>query len=410
MKLFGYDINFGKAQDVSVNMPKNSDIRKRITTPTQLYRGTTDISTYKSAVIRAESLISPQRNELYKVYKNIELDAHLTAAVNQRKNLTLCKDFDVIINDEESEDLEYIIKQKWFRDFIDLSLDSIFYGHSLIQLDSVIDNAFKSVSLVPREYVKPEFHIVTNTYADLSGTDYLDPLYRNWVIGVGKERDLGLYLKAAPLVIWKKNALGAWSEFVEIFGSPIRIGKTNVRDEETRYNMEQYLKNMAVASYGVFDTDDLIELVESNRSDAYQVFDMMIQRCNSEISKLILGQTGTLDEKAYVGSAEVQERVLKNVAYTDEFFIEGVLNYQLVPVMTRLGILPQGASIRVKADEDLSLIEQSKIDIELIKTGKFSFTPEYLSEKYGSEVIEVTQPIEQNTISNISNSLKDLYS
>jgi Protein of unknown function (DUF935). len=60
-----------------------------------------------------------------------------------------------------------------------------------------------------------------------------------------------------------------------------------------------------------FDTDDLIELVESNRSDAYNVFDMMIQRCNSEISKLILGQTGTLDEKAYVGSAEVQERVLK---------------------------------------------------------------------------------------------------
>lgn len=406
MKLFGYDINFGKVQDISVNMTQNSDIRKRITTPTQLYRGTTDIASYKSAVIQAESLISPQRNNLYKVYKNIELDAHLTAAVTQRKNLTLCKDFDVIVNDEESEELEYIIKQKWFRDFIDLSLDALFYGHSLIQLDSVVDNAFKSVSLVPREYVKPEFHIVTNTYADLTGTDYLDPIYKNWVIGVGKEKDLGLYLKAAPLVIWKKNALGAWSEFVEIFGSPIRIGKTNVRDEETRYNMEQYLKNMAVASYGVFDTDDLIELVESNRSDAYNVFDMMIQRCNSEISKLILGQTGTLDEKAYVGSAEVQERVLKNVAYTDEFFIEGVINYQLVPVMVRLGILPQGASIKVKADEDLSLIEQSKIDIELIKTGKFSFTPEYLNEKYGSEVITVNDP---NSVENIKNRLDNLY-
>jgi hypothetical protein len=133
----------------------------------------------------------------------------------------------------------------------------------------------------------------------------------------------------------------------------------------------------------------------------------MIQRCNSEISKLILGQTGTLDEKAYVGSAEVQERVLKNVAYNDEFFIEGVLNYQLVPMMTRLGIFPEGVTISVKADEDLTLIEQSKIDIELIKTGKFTFTPEYLEEKYGSEVIPV---VEQNTIQNVSNSLKDIYS
>jgi phage gp29-like protein len=407
MKLFGYNIDFNKVQDVSVNMPKTADIRKRITTPTQLYRGFTNIETYKLAVTRAESLTAPQRSELYKVYKNIELDAHLTAAVNQRKNLTLSKDFDVKLNGEENEELEYIIKQKWFRDFIDYSLDAIYYGHSLIQFDSVIDNAFKSVELVPREYVKPEFHIVTNTYADLSGTDYLEAPYNNWCIGVGKPRDLGLYMKAAPLVIWKKNALGAWSEFVEIFGSPIRIGKTNTRDEETRANMESMLKNMGVASYGVFDTDDLIELIESNRSDAFQVFDMMIQRCNSEISKLILGQTGTLDEKAYVGSAEVQERVLKNVAYNDEFFIEGVLNYQLVPMMTRLGIFPEGVTISVKADEDLTLIEQSKIDIELIKTGKFTFTPEYLEEKYGSEVIPV---VEQNTIQNVSNSLKDIYS
>jgi phage gp29-like protein len=406
MKLFGYNIDFNKVQDVSVNMPKTADIRKRITTPTQLYRGFTNIETYKLAVTRAESLTAPQRSELYKVYKNIELDAHLTAAVNQRKNLTLSKDFDVKLNGEENEELEYIIKQKWFRDFIDYALDAIFYGHSLIQFDSVVNDAFKAVELVPREYVKPEFHIVTNTYADLSGYPYLDPPYNNWCIGVGKDRDLGLYLKAAPLVIWKKNALGAWSEFVEIFGSPIRIGKTNTRDEGTRANMETMLRNMGVASYGVFDTDDLIELVESNRSDAFQVFDMMIQRCNSEISKLILGQTGTLDEKAYVGSAEVQERVLKNVAYNDEFFIEGVLNYQLVPMMTRLGIFPEGVKITVKAEDDLSLIEQSKIDIELIKTGKFTFSPEYLEEKYGSEVVVVNDPTD---VVNIKNRLDNLY-
>lgn len=406
MKILGLQIPFTKVQDISVNMPKNSDIRKRITAPTQLYRSRQDIGTWRSAVQAAESIINPQRYQLLKVYKDIVLDAHLTAAVNQRKNLTLSKDFDIIINDEESEDLEYIIKQKWFRDFIDYSLDSIFYGYSLIQFDSVIDNAFKCVDLVPREYVKPELHIVTNNYSAITGTDYLELPYSNWCIGVGKSKDLGLYMKAAPLVIWKKNAIGAWSEFCEVFGVPIRIGKTNVRDEETRANMENFLKGLGVSSYGVFDTDDLIEIVESGRSDAYQVFDMMIARCNSEISKLILGQTGTMDEKSYVGSAEVQERVLQNVAYNDEFFIEGVLNYQLVPMMVKLGILPEGAKIKVKAEEDLSLIEQSKIDIELIKTGKFTFTPEYLDEKYGSEVIPVNDP---TSVENIKNRLDNLY-
>jgi len=113
-----------------------------------------------------------------------------------------------------------------------------------------------------------------------------------------------------------------------------------------------------------------------------------------------------MDEKAFVGSAEVQERVLKNVAYNDEFFIEGVINYQLVPMMVRLGIFPEGVTISVKSEEELTLLDQSKIDIELIKTGKFTFTPEYLDEKYGSEVI----PVEDlSSVQNIKNRLDNLY-
>lgn len=406
MKIFGYDIQFNKAENLSVNRPANSDIRKRINVPTQLYRSRQDIAQWRAALTSAESIYSPQRYLLYRCYNDIVLDAHLSAAMSQRKNLTLSKEFEVFVNGEENEDLTKLIKQKWFRDFIDYALDSIFYGYSLVQFDSLVENSFKSVELVPREYVKPEFHIVTNSYADLEGADYLENPYRNWCIGIGRERDLGLLMKAAPLVIWKKNALGAWAEYGEVFGVPLRIGKTNVRDEETRANMEGFLKNLGTSSYGVFDTDDLIEIVDSGKSDAYNVFDQMIARCNSEISKLILGQTSTMDEKSFVGSAEVQERVLKSYAYNDEFFIEGVLNYQLVPMMQRLGILPENTKIKVETEEELSLLDQSKIDIELIKTGKFTFDPEYLDEKYGSSVIPVMDP---TSVASIQNRLDNLY-
>ena len=400
---------FKKAQDVSVNRPQQADIRKRITTPTQLYRSRQGIAELKVAITNAESLVAPQRALLYKVYQNIVLDAHLTAAINQRKNLTMCLDYDVVDKDgNENEDLENIIEQKWFRDFIDFSLDSIFWGYSLIQFDSIIEDSFKNVELVPREYVKPEFHIVTNTYADLTGTDYLEAPYRNWCIGVGKPKDLGLLMKAAPLIIWKTNAMGAWSEYIEVFGTPIRIGKTNTRDKETADNMENMLRNMGVAAYGMFDTDDLIELVESNKSDAYNVFNEMIGRCNSEISKLILGQTGTMDEKSFVGSAEVQERVLEKVGYNDEMFIENVLNTQLVPMLTRLGIWKEGFKIKVAKDQEFTLDQKSKFEIELLKTGKYKFTPEYLLENYGSEVIEVATP-ETTSVKAVKNSLERYY-
>ena len=61
-----------------------------------------------------------------------------------------------------------------------------------ITLNSLVDNNFKCVELVPREYVKPEYHIVTANYTNNTGENYLENPYRNWCIGVGKEKDLGL--------------------------------------------------------------------------------------------------------------------------------------------------------------------------------------------------------------------------
>ena len=45
--------------------------------------------------------------------------------------------------------------------------------------------------------------------------------------------------------------------------------------------------------------------------------------------------------------------------------------------------------------------------IELLKTGKFTFTPEYIKEKYDTEVIPVVEPVD-NT--DIQNKLNELYS
>jgi len=398
--------NLNKIQNLDVKMPPKGDVKRYINRQEQLYRVRTDIAKYTRAVLIAENIHYPQRYQLYQIYNNCNLDAHYSAAVQQRKNLTLSKEFQVLDpSGEVNEEKTKLINKKWFREFLDLSLDSLFWGHSLVQFESIVEDEFKCVELVPRIYVKPEFHIVVKNYSDLEGLDYLDKPYFDWTIGVGKPRDLGLLLKASPLIIWKKNALGAWSEFIEKFGTPTRIGKTNVRDAETRGNMEDMLKNMSVSAWGVFDLDDDLQLLETGKQDAYQVFDMMIQRCNSEISKLILGQTATMDEKAFVGSAEVQERILEMVAYSDEQFIRGVNNYQLCPMLTRLGLFDGSETIGVKSDDEWTLEQKGKFDVELLKTGKYKLTPEYLLEKYNTEVEEAEQ-----TEVDVAQQIKNLYS
>lgn len=408
MKILGLNINFGNTENKVQNLPPSADARRVVKIPTSVYRITTDIKRYRDAVTWAEEVHNPQRFQLYQIYNQVVLDAHVTAAITQRKNLTLQKEFYVYNPDgTENDEKTKLIRTKWFRDYLDMCLDSLFYGHSLIQFESIQSvngvDQFKCVELVPRIYVKPEFHIVTEDYSANTGKDYLELPFFNWCIGVGKPLDLGLLMKVAPLQIWKKNAIGAWSEYVEKFGTPIRVLKSDSSDATTQRAEQEMMQKMGTSFWAILGTDQEFDIKEFNGSDAYQVFDMLIQRCNSEISKLILGQTSTLDEKAFVGSAEVHERVLQSYAWSDEQFIHGVNNYQLIPMLNALGFGLEGMSIGVESEDEFSLIEQSKFDIELLKTGKYSFTPDYIKENYGSEVIPVEEP-------DTTTKIKDLYS
>ena len=388
-----------------------------IKTPQQVYRTTIEFNKYRNAVLAAENLITPIRYPLYQLYNMTMLDPHITACIEQRKNLILGCDFIVVDKSrKENEEKTLLIKKKWFREFISYSLDSTYWGHSLIQFEDIITrngiDEFRECELVPRQYVKPEFHFVMSSIASLppDGIDYTTIPYSDWCVPVGKSRDLGLLLKLTPLYIWKKNALGAWAEFIEKFGSPVRVGKTDSTDLESVNNMESMLKNMGTAAWGLFKTDDVIEFIESKHSDAFMVFDKMIERCNSEISKLILGQTMTTDNGSSRSQAEVHERVLEQAAERDEQFIYSVLNDQLVPLMNALGFGLDGFSISIKQDDELTLKEKGLFDIELIKTGKYIMSPEYIKEKYGTEVIPVeAEPIDETSLKNYKTELSKYY-
>ena len=389
----------------------NERILNTIKIPTPLYRVTTDLNKFRSAVDTAENIYTPNRFWLLQLYQQTILDAHVTACIQQRKNLILSQEFVVYNKDgSENEEKSKILKSKWFLDFIGYALDSIYYGHSLIQFDDIINrngmDEFKEVELVPRQYVRPETHVVTEATSTYEGVDYLELPYINWCIGVGEKRDLGLLLKITPLVIWKKNAIGAWAEYIEKFGSPMRIGKTDSNDLESVNNMQNMLENMGTSSWGLFKTDDLIELVESSNSDAYNVFDKMIDRCNSEISKLILGQTMTTDDGASRSQAEVHERVLDNVGFSDKQFLYNVNNNQLIPMLNALGFGFEGLYIDIENETEFSLMQKSAFDIALINTGKFTFTPEYIKNNYGSDVIEANN---ESNIKSVSNSLSEYY-
>lgn len=358
----------------------------------QLIRTLQDIQTYLAATRHAENIQAPNRTNLYRLYRDVVIDAQVSTVMSSRKNAILSRSYN-IINSKGDIDLEktkLLNKGNWLYDFIDYSLDSIFYGYSLIQFDykydfmgNRIEYDFK-IDVVPREYTCPEYGLVVPAQGQYTnGINYYDAPYKYWNIPVGRSRDLGLLHKLSPLWIWKKNSFSSWAEFTEVFGVPMRIVKTDMTDLETKKNAVNMMKNMGAGGFGIFSREDMIDVLESKSSNG-EIFNNIIERCNSEIAKLVLGQTGTIEEKAFVGSAQVHERVLQQYTDRDEKFMENLFQTHLIPFLNLHKFGFEGCSIQIAPIDELSLSDQIKNIIDLSKY--YEIDANFIEEKSGIKI------------------------
>jgi hypothetical protein len=354
----------------------------------QVFRARQSILNWRRALTCAESVHLPNRLELVRIYQDIILDAHLSSLIQTRKINVLSKSFNLKDKDGEiDENMTALFQSAWFRKFTDKALDSIFWGTTLIEFGDIVDDNLTDVSCIPYENLNPEKQIVKKYIESPEmGSNYNEKPFVDWNIEVKEQENFGLLNKCIPLIIWKKNALGAWSIRSDIFGMPLRIGKTDTRDEESRGKMIEMMQNMDVATWGVFDLEDEIQLVESTGTSGHEIYSDLIQMSNSELSKLILGQTGTTDEKSFVGAAEVHERVSEDYTRADMAWFTLLVNDVLIPKLTKLGLFTGESTFGFDTKEVLSILDQWEVDKELIKT--VNVDNEYLMQKYGTKITE----------------------
>ncbi|HMO63313.1 MAG TPA: DUF935 family protein [Ferruginibacter sp.] len=354
-----------------------------------------EVGRWRSAWQRAISVEWPSRIELLQVYRDVEMDNHLTGVLGQVYNNVLQKEFKVVdrTSGEEIPDLTKQLEDaQWFIDFCKYALESITYGYSLIQFgDVVVINGvkkFNEVELIPREHVVPEHGVFLKYEQDhySNGTSYLEPPYSHWVIPVGHKKDLGLYNKVARHAISKKNVEAFWDKFAEIFGMPIRIGKTNSKNPKDRNEMSEMLQKMGMAAWGMFDEDSTIEIKETTRGDAYEVYDRRIERANSEMSKAIVNQTMTIDN----GSSKAQGNVhLEVQEHAIEYFarmLRVVINDKLIPFLILHGFNGWDKA-KFRYDDSIELTPTEQKDIEKMILEHYEVDGKHFAEKYNLPII-----------------------
>ena len=334
-------------------------------------RGRKDIASWRAAIQVAENIYNPRRTLLYNLYDELVLDTHLSGLFDQRRLRVMGTAFALVdtATGEKLPDLVALLDAPWFTDFLKYALDSVAWGHSLIELGTLYQGRITGCTLIPRRHVVPERGMVTFDQFGDSGILYREEAEAEWLIEVGGSNDLGLMAKAAPQMLFKRNALMAWSEFAEVFGMPLRVGYTAGRDEAGLDRMAAMLRDMGSASYGVFQEGEKIEFVESAKVDAYKVYDELIDRCNKEVSKLVLGSTMVLDDGSSRSQAEVHERASEEVVEADRRMLERLINTRLLPLLAAKGYPLANAKFVFDRQEHLPIKDRWQMVVDAATLG-----------------------------------------
>lgn len=403
-------------------------------TPVQLQRIRHDVQLWREAINEAEQAWYPHRVRMQRMYLDTILNGHVSACIDRRKNLTLLKDFRICdVNGEENEELTKILKTKWFTQYCDYVLDAQFFGYSLISLGDLKNDSFPELTTIRRFNISPDRKNVTSYVYSLSGAQFEEDPYRLWNVWVPTATQVGISLvgygllyKVAMYEIICRNTLGFNTDAAELYGMPIRMGKTNKTNEEERGAFEQALAAMGSAGYILMDAMDELELVESKGSgQGYKIYESLETRCEKKISKILLGHADALDSTpGKLGSAQGDENpvavALQDVATVDGRFLTDNINVELLPRLRELGFnIPEDCYFEIKNDKEKEDYRQredasNKATADIFKTIKDAGGEadwEYFSERTGIPVEKAATlaPATPGLTAKIQNRLRDLY-
>lgn len=133
---------------------------------------------------------------------------------------------------------------------------------------------------------------------------------------------------------FKREDIKFWLLFVDKFAAPTTIVRypRNASDEEK----EKALKaaDAIATETGIAIPEDiLLDLLEAQRSGSINCYESLARWCDEQISEAVLGQTGTTNQSSGGGSRardEVAERVSLKLAKFDADMLSETLNKQLV--------------------------------------------------------------------------------
>lgn len=297
------------------------------------------IADIKRALQMAKNPDMPDRKKILEIFEYILKDGHLKSQIRTAKIKVLSEPW-LLYNGETPEiTASQLLAKRWFGKIIEYILFSEFYAYTLVECDEYDPaNWMLKIKNIDREYVSIEkqWILIDGT---ISGDNlpYGDIKEQLNLLQFGDAEEYGSLVEAAYNVIFKFYSRSDWSRGSEKFGMPILNIEADTNNDTELDRLEKQAANFGSDGYIVTQKGDKATIIERQGQNIHLIWKDNIAYCDEQISKIINGQTATSDTKAFVGSAEVQERTMEDFTQARLQNIVDEMNENVLPFLRLKG-------------------------------------------------------------------------
>jgi hypothetical protein len=347
--------------------PKTTKIVINETVIRQVNRTPVDIQKWRQAHIVAESRYYPNRTWLYNLYDDSLLDGHLDGVIDKRFDTVLNKTLVFKRNNKLVPELEKLITSAKFRMACRVLLETKAWGISGIEFRPGPDF---DPAIIPRKHIKPKWQIIATEEQGNTGIDYTSLAN---VIITGEPEDLGFLLKCVPYVIYKRNAVADWAQYIEIFGQPIRIMYYEATDNQVKLELKKVLDDSGSSLALMIPKGVEFDVKDGKQSNGDgKLQSSFIDFLNQELSVIVLGNTETTTNgktgsqaKSKVHQDQQEEITKGDMAY----LIACLNNPQFLRILQSYGYPVEGGQFKHTREISIEYLAQRiAIDTQIPKS------------------------------------------
>lgn len=341
-----------------------------------------DVGDWRNALRSADS---GRVKSLYDLFDDVLIDGLLADAISKRIDAVLNSELTFLDKDgKEAEEITAIMDTTDWEELLRQIMNERIYGRSGVEFIFTPDGL--QIAPIPPKHINLYNKCIVINDTDEKGIPYEGD---SSLLVLGHERNYGLLLKATPYAIYKRGGFGDWSQWVELFGMPQRVGKYNAYDPESRKLLEQAMEQAGSAPYIIIPKEAEVETKEAGNGNGTS-YNEFRQACNEEMLITILGQTLTTvqGENGARSLGEVHKEVEEGKNRSDMRFVQRVLNNRVLPMLEARGYPVSGGKfVFPQSAEQLSVSD-------IVQLSDILPIPQsYLHEKYSIPVPNNDEPI-----------------